>query len=79
MGRTELVHRISALVFQSVGWGVYDLTSLLGGFTGKLVVIIVKLSVSSISTCSVCLSNVAHTLILSGQMEKLSLRPAKTI
>lgn len=35
-GRTELVHRISALVFQSVGWDVYDLTSLLGGFTGKI-------------------------------------------
>lgn len=50
------------------------------GSLEKLVVIIVKLSVSSIcSMCSVCLSNVAHTLILSGQMERLSLRPAKTI
>lgn len=36
VGRTELVHRISVLVFQSVGWDVCDLTRLPEGFIGEI-------------------------------------------
>lgn len=64
---TRLAHRISALVFQPVGWDVSDLTRLQGGFTGEISGNnYLAFAEHVLCACQMWLTPV----ILSGQMEK---------